>query len=72
MVSLYGGDFEFPAKQDIILEIKELYHLANMKSKPMPFNFFNISSSSRDMRETRKGPVCTYIRKNVKFAYLKR
>ena len=29
MVSLYGGNFEFPAKQDIFLKIKELRHLVH-------------------------------------------
>ena len=40
MVSLYDCNFEFPAKQDIFLKIKELCHLANTKPEDLPFNFF--------------------------------
>ena len=58
MDSLYGN-FEFPAKQDICLKIKELCYLANTKPEHMPFNFLDISSSSRDMRENRKWSICT-------------
>ena len=41
MDSLYGN-FEFPAKQDICLKIKELCYLANTKAEHMPFNFLDI------------------------------
>ena len=39
MVGLYGGNFEFPAKQDIFLKIKESCHLENTKSEHMPLIF---------------------------------
>ena len=58
MDSLYGN-FEFPAKQDICLKIKELCYLANTKPEHMLFNFLDIQSSSRDMRENRKWSICT-------------
>ena len=41
MDSLYGN-FEFPAKQDICLKIKELCYLANTKTDYLPFNFLDI------------------------------
>ena len=50
---------DFRAKQDIVLKIKELCHLAKTKPEQMPFDFLNISSSSRDMSENRKWTVCT-------------
>ena len=31
---------DFLAKQDILLKIEELCHLANTKPEQMPFNFF--------------------------------
>ena len=37
MVSLYGGNFEFPAKQDIVLIIKEICHLQHKTPEQMPF-----------------------------------
>ena len=40
MVSVCGGNFEFPAKQDIFLKIKDMCHLAYMKPEQLPFRFF--------------------------------
>ena len=37
MVSLYDCNFEFPAKQDIFLKIKELCHLEHKTPEQMPF-----------------------------------
>ena len=39
MVSLYDGNFEFPAKQDIFLKIKELCHIDHKTREQMPFTF---------------------------------
>jgi len=41
MVSPYGGAFEFPAKQDIFLKIKELCHLADTKPEHLPLIVFS-------------------------------
>ena len=39
MVNLYGGNFEFPSKEDIFLKIKELCQLVHKTSEQMPFKF---------------------------------
>ena len=59
MACLYDCSFEFPAKQDIFLKIKELCYKTNTKPEDLPFNFLKISSSSREIREYRKWSICT-------------
>ena len=40
---------EFPAKQDIVLKIKEMCHLENKTPEQMPIKFFKISHLDLDI-----------------------
>jgi len=45
---------DFPAKQDVVLKIKQICHIEYKTPEQMPFIFLDISSSSRVISESVK------------------